>query len=55
MSRKKRAAKIVKRNASHGKADESTHKNKPIHIPLDFEKAVIGLMKVKPKKDQDAT
>jgi hypothetical protein len=37
------------------KGKRSTHKNKPIHIPLEFEKAVVGLMKVKPKKDQGST
>jgi hypothetical protein len=30
-------------------------RNRPLHIPLDFEKAVVGLMKVKPKKDQEPT
>lgn len=35
------------------KGKRSTHKNKPMHIPLDFEKAVVGLMKVKPKNGKE--
>ena len=38
------------RKKSPKKKRLSSPKNKPIHIPLDFEKAVIGLMKAKPKK-----
>jgi hypothetical protein len=43
-----------KKTEKHGKArnQKDAVKNKPIHIPLSFEKAVVGLMKVKPKKDQ---
>jgi hypothetical protein len=38
-------------------ADESTEqkpspRNRALHIPLDFEKAVEGLLNVKPKKKQ---
>ena len=37
------------------KAKKPNFRNRPLHIPLDFEKAVIGLMKVKPTKDQEPT
>ena len=37
---------------SKGKKKKGKHRNRPVHIPLDFEKAVIGLMKVKPKKEK---
>jgi hypothetical protein len=33
--------------------DVEAHRNRPIHLPLDFEKAVVGLMKVRPKKSQE--
>lgn len=29
-----------------------THRNKPLHIPLEFNKAVEGLLNVKPKPKQ---
>ena len=52
MARKKKTHKArEKRPAIEEAAGGSSHRNRPIHIPLDFEKAVIGLMKVKPKKE----
>jgi hypothetical protein len=44
-----------RRSTQDKKNAEPSPRNKAIHIPLDFEKAVIGLMKVKPKKDQEPT
>jgi hypothetical protein len=44
-----------KNNQQQKTKKPSKLKNRPLHIPLDFEKAVIGWMKVKPKKDQEPT
>ncbi len=44
-----------KKRQQHHAKKPSSHRNRPLHIPLDFETAIEGLMKVKPKKDQKAT
>jgi hypothetical protein len=48
------AKKKEKKGSGKNRNAESL-RNKPLQIPLDFEKAVIGLMNVKPKKNQKPT
>jgi hypothetical protein len=44
--------KKAKSRAKEGQiASDHSPRNRALHIPLDFEKAVEGLMNVKPKKE----
>lgn len=47
----KKKAKTTKKESSNQQHDN--HRNRPLHIPLDFDKAVDGLLKIKPKKNQN--
>jgi len=47
MRRKKKASDKAKPTDKHTSA---SHRNKPLSIPLDFDKAVEGLLNVKPRK-----
>ena len=55
MKRKRDEEQETQTPVAEKKTGEPSPRNKAIHIPLDIEKAVVGLMKVKPKKPPEST